>query len=561
MDIIKINNRLNEQKDIIISDLISQIEILHTTLNEKEAEIEALKSQSKDRLENNKQENTVDKQCEAHERQENNAEASEIEILQGKCAKLEAKVNTLNGIINNANKGSAVSLSKLLYTCRHDLAVARTQHSTVQSKLDRFYNYLKGKGKGNLVDEFTAIEAGDGTKTVYRVATKDEEEEETFGASIKDVLGKIKLEPESTEKEVSKEKETSREIKNEGRGTKNVQNKPTVNNCKNAVKQENNDTKLKTKNGREDEKNQVNPGNKQDEKKEESKTETVDNQKGIFYTYDWESRSFWLHNSDSTDTYLKPIPSLERAGHLGIDGDLTGYYVETSKESEKEYKEHREELDTKFKTDKINNGLMLQSGLLNTDRLVSCESSNAKSELESLLHTDGVSNIMSLAILYDSTVRSFTDEEIMERYPIDIGKLHDVIGSLSYLFKARQLTDEYKKYLGVETTCAIDSMLDKDRLSKIQPTLAKLYKLYIDGYGIEELINFYGIEEQKNKFISYLIKYNAYKVLSDEELLHLKKDAFNIDITEEDLSKMHNIPLMMGRHFRNMFHRYCEILK
>lgn len=333
MDIIKINNRLNEQKDVIISDLVSQIEILHRRLNEKEFELETLKLK-----ENNKEE-------QGEVEQVNSVQAIELEILKGKCAKLEMKVATLNGIIDGAKGNSSVALSKELYTCKHDLTKARAQHSAVQSKLDRFYNYLKGKGKAGLVEEFLSLENGENAKTIYTTADSDKSEEEvTFGTSMKDMLAKVALGTgsEVKETEANKEKPVDTNRKTEEGTEENKAEKKDKAESKAEKKDKaegkaekkdkaEKDTKCQVKNevkASDDVKKPVEAKEQKEQKQAEEKVQE-ENKEDTLYTYDWESRSFWLHDSESNDTYLKPIQSLERAGALGIDGDITGYYVET----------------------------------------------------------------------------------------------------------------------------------------------------------------------------------------------------------------------------------------
>lgn len=276
--------------------------------------------------------------------------------------------------------------------------------------------------------------------------------------------------------------------------------------------------------------------------------------------FDWEERLFFKLASPKY-TALRTIFDLGRASNVIGAAESAAYYIEVEEDEDSEA--YLERADKLYKSDYMNNGYIMRNGLIDTSKLLMADDSVARKEISRILNTEpraASELVVSLAVFYDSTVRGFSTDEIMTNYGITKEKAEEYVGGIENLFKAKQLGKRYTKYLSVDAVCWIDSSMNKHNLTAGTVSLPKLYTLYIKGYAIEELLSVLKIKEHKNRFTDYLKKFNAYKELSDEDLVMLKKDSFKKEFGEEKLSEVYGISDVMARHYKNRVARYFNII-
>lgn len=556
------NKRLNEQKDCIIKELTDTIELLHNELS---------KYESKD----NKTERLVDENKIKELESTIELLKNQFEYSQARCVKIETKYETLKQVVDDAKASSHVALSNKAFKAQNELTKVKHQLSVVASRYDKFKNFIISNGRGDLVSEFLKIcdkEDGVVQKSVSKESVQAKPKDVTpsvvarnasknvIGAKNNEVVVKVIPDYENymNDTEASKPERLTvtlgdmlgnlgNELKSSIEDAKTEEKKDLVSNKKTEVE--------KTLGG--------------DSKNKETYTEKVEQRNEINYqlvkgyNYDWESRAFWMEDNKNKMTHLESVPDIRKAAYVDSNNEIFAFHVEVEDGTEDKFEKDKNKFIEAYKKDIINNGVILKNGLIDTSGLLMLsedESSNAVKDIINKADGKDINPIINLAVFYDSVVRGFTTGELVNRYGLDEERVKTAVGSLTNLFRARQLSSVHKSYMSVETACLIESALNKESITSIEPTFAKLYVLYIDGYGIDELVRLFEIEKIKDKFVASLIEKNAYKEIDEETDLHFRKDCFNKELTVKQIAKMYDVPELMCMHMRNMYNRYYNIM-
>lgn len=556
------NKRLNEQKDCIIKELTDTIELLHNELS---------KYESKD----NKTESLVDESKIKELESTIELLKNQFEYSQARCTKIETKYESLKQVVDDAKASSRVALSNKAFKAQNELTKVKHQLSVVASRYDKFKNFIISNGRGDLVSEFLKLcdkEDGVSQKSVSKESVQAKPKEITPSVvarnASKNVIGAknnavvVKVIPDyenyMNETEASKHERLTVTLGN------------MIGNLGNELKSSTETEKTEEKKGLDgNKKAEVEKTSGGKSKNKETYTEKVEQKDEINsqlvkgYNYDWESRAFWMEDNKNKMTHLESVPDIRKAAYVDGNNEIFAFHVEVEDGTEDKFETSKNKFVEAYKKDIINNGVILKNGLIDTSGLLMLsedESSNAIKEIINKADGKDINPVINLAVFYDSVVRGFTTEELVTRYGLEEECITTAVGSLTNLFRARQLSSVHKSYMSVETVCLIESALNKESITNIEPTFAKLYVLYIDGYGIDELIRLFEIEKIKDKFVSSLIEKNAYKEIDEETDLHFRKDCFNKELTVKQIAKMYDIPELMCVHMKNMYNRYYNIM-
>lgn len=556
------NKRLNEQKDCIIKELTDTIELLHNELS---------KYESKD----NKTESLVDESKIKELESTIELLKNQFEYSQARCTKIETKYESLKQVVDDAKASSHVALSNKAFKAQNELTKVKHQLSVVASRYDKFKNFIISNGRGDLVSEFLKLcdkEDGVSQKSVSKESVQAKPKEITPSVvarnASKNVIGAknnavvVKVIPDyenyMNETEASKHERLT------------VTLGDMIGNLGNELKSSTETEKTEEKKGLDgNKKAEVEKTSGGKSKNKETYAEKVEQKDEINsqlvkgYNYDWESRAFWMEDNKNKITHLESVPDIRKAAYVYGNNEIFAFHVEVEDGTEDKFETSKNKFVEAYKKDIINNGVILKNGLIDTSGLLMLsedESSNAIKEIINKADGKDINPVINLAVFYDSVVRGFTTEELVTRYGLEEERITTAVGSLTNLFRARQLSSVHKSYMSVETVCLIESALNKESITNIEPTFAKLYVLYIDGYGIDELIRLFEIEKIKDKFVSSLIEKNAYKEIDEETDLHFRKDCFNKELTVKQIAKMYDIPELMCVHMKNMYNRYYNIM-
>lgn len=552
------NKRLNEQKDCIIKELTDTIELLHNELS---------KYESKD----NKTESLVDESKIKELESTIELLKNQFEYSQARCTKIETKYESLKQVVDDAKASSHVALSNKAFKAQNELTKVKRQLSVIASRYDKFKNFIISNGRGDLVSEFLKLcdkEDGGAQKSVSK---------ESVQAKTKDITPSVVAKNASKNVIGAKNNEVVvkviPEYENYMNDTKASKPERLTVTLGDMLGNLGNELKSSTKYEKTEEKRGGLVDNKKtsgsESKNKETYTEKIEQKSEIKsqlvkgYNYDWESRAFWMEDNKNKKTHLESVPDIRKAAYVDSNNEIFAFHVEVEDGTEDKFETSKDKFVEAYKKDIINNGVILKNGLLDTSGLLMLsedESSKAVKEIINKAEGKDVNPIINLAVFYDSVVRGFTTDELVNRYGLEVERIRTAVGSLTNLFRARQLSSVHKSYMSVETMCLIESALNKDLITSIEPTFAKLYVLYIDGYGIDELVRLFEIEKIKDKFVTSLIEKNAYKEIDEETDLHFRKDCFNKELTIKQIAKMYDIPELMCMHMRNMYNRYYNIM-